>query len=173
MLEWMQRHKKYLVITIWISVIALVAAGMVGWNPSGFSLTGDHVAKVGNIKITAQEFQNAYTRTFNEYNQMLGGNLDLEQAKNFGLENIALRSLIQKAYLQNFANDLGLVISDQEVIDTITQDQTFQKDGVFDEQIYRTLLKENRLSVKFFEQSIKDSLLIQNSSLSFPPPSLL
>ena len=168
MLEWMQRHKKYLVVTIWISVIALVAAGMVGWNPSSFSLAGDNVAKVGDTKITIQEFQNAYQRTFNEYSQILGGELESEQAKSLGIDKIALKGLIQKAQLQNFATELGLIITDQEVIQTITQDPNFQKNGVFDENLYRTLLRENGLSVKFFEQSIRTSLLIQKLLTLFP-----
>lgn len=168
MIEWMQRHKKYLVITIWISVIALVFAGMVGWNPSGFSLSGDNVAKVGKIKISSQEFQTAYERTFNEYNQLLGGNLDAEQAKNFKIDAITLQQLIQKAKLQNFALDLGLRVSDEEVKNLITSNQAFQKDGVFDKEIYREVLKNNHLNVKFFEQSIKDSLLIQKLLELFP-----
>ena len=168
MLEWMQRHKKYLVVTIWISVIALVAAGMVGWNPSSFSFAGDNVAKVGDTKITIQEFQNAYQRTFNEYSQILGGELENEQAKSLGIDKIALKGLIQKAQLQNFATELGLIITDQEVIQTITQDPNFQKNGVFDENLYRTLLRENGLSVKFFEQSIRTSLLIQKLLTLFP-----
>ena len=168
MLEWMQRHKKYLVVTIWISVIALVAAGMVGWNPSSFSFAGDNVAKVGDTKITIQEFQNAYQRTFNEYSQILGGELENEQAKSLGIDKIALKGLIQKAQLQNFATELGLIITDQEVVQTITQDPNFQKNGVFDENLYRTLLRENGLSVKFFEQSIRTSLLIQKLLTLFP-----
>ena len=168
MLEWMQRHKKYLVVTIWISVIALVAAGMVGWNPSSFSFAGDNVAKVGDTKITIQEFQNAYQRTFNEYSQILGGELESEQAKSLGIDKIALKGLIQKAQLQNFATELGLIITDQEVIQTITQDPNFQKNGIFDENLYRTLLRENGLSVKFFEQSIRTSLLIQKLLTLFP-----
>lgn len=168
MLEWMQRHKKYLVVTIWVSVIALVSAGMVGWNPSSFSLTGDSVAKVGAIKISQQDFQNMYQRVFNEYNRMLGGNLDLEQAKNFGLDKIALNQLIQAAQLQSFAKELGLRVSDEEVVKTITQDKIFMTNDVFDEKLYRQVLKENNLPVKFFEQSIRDSLLIQKLLTLFP-----
>ena len=32
MITWMQRHKRWLVITIWISTIAFVGAGFVGWG---------------------------------------------------------------------------------------------------------------------------------------------
>ena len=32
MLEWMQKHKKYLVITVWVSALALIFASMVEWG---------------------------------------------------------------------------------------------------------------------------------------------
>ena len=32
MITWMQRHKKWLVITIWISTSACVGAGCGGWG---------------------------------------------------------------------------------------------------------------------------------------------
>ena len=32
MITWMQRHKKWLIITIWISTIAFIGAGFVGWG---------------------------------------------------------------------------------------------------------------------------------------------
>ena len=156
----MQRHKKWLIVTIWISVIALVSAGMVGWNPSSFSLSGDQVAKVGKIKISQQEFINAYQRVFNEYNQMLGGNLDQLEAKKFGLDKRALNQLVQRAQLQSLAKDLGLRLEDSEVVDTITKDSNFQRDGRFDDELYRQLLRDNHLSVKFFEESVRDSLLV-------------
>ncbi|MCE3038365.1 peptidylprolyl isomerase [Helicobacter anatolicus] len=168
MIEWMQRHKKYLVVTIWVSVIALVFAGMVGWNPSDISLSGDNVAKVGKIKISNQEFQFAYEKTFNEYNELLGGNLTPEQAKTFKIDSIALQQLIQKAKLQNFALDIGLRITDNEVRDFILKYEAFQNNGVFDKNLYTEVLKNNRLTTKFFEESIRESLLIQKLLTLFP-----
>ena len=32
MITWMQKHRKYLVVTIWVSTIAFVGAGFVGWG---------------------------------------------------------------------------------------------------------------------------------------------
>ena len=168
MLEWMQRHKKWLVITIWVSVIALVSAGMVGWNPSSFSFAGDNVAKVGNIKISQQEFNLAYQRILNEYSKVLGDSLDGDKAKELGLDKVALNQLIQKAQLQNFATDIGLRVTNQEVAEAIIQNESFQKDGSFDNTLYRNLLKENNLSVKFFEESVRDSLLIEKLLKLFP-----
>ena len=50
MITWMQKHKKYLVITIWISTIAFVGAGFVGWGAYDFNKSrATSVAKVGDI----------------------------------------------------------------------------------------------------------------------------
>ena len=40
MITWMQRHKKWLVITIWISTIAFVGAGFVGWGSYEYGKQG-------------------------------------------------------------------------------------------------------------------------------------
>ena len=54
MISWMQKHRKYLVITIWISTIAFVGAGFVGWGSFDYgSMSGD-VAKVGKVKVSKE-----------------------------------------------------------------------------------------------------------------------
>ena len=66
MLEWMQKHKKYLVITVWISALALIFAGLVEWGGGGFSsISKDYIAKVKNQDISRQEYETVY---FNIYN---------------------------------------------------------------------------------------------------------
>ena len=52
MITWMQKHKKYLVITIWISTIAFVGAGFVGWGAYKFGAAADAIATVGETKVT-------------------------------------------------------------------------------------------------------------------------
>ena len=91
MITWMQRHKKYLVVTIWISTIAFVGAGFVGWG--AYDLNRDRaasVAKVGHRTISVQEFQSAYANHYNFYNNLLGGKLTQEQAEQMGLNKIVM-----------------------------------------------------------------------------------
>ena len=60
MITWMQKHKKYLVVTIWVSTIAFVGAGFVGWGAYDFNKSrATSIAKVGNIDISYQRFQQA------------------------------------------------------------------------------------------------------------------
>ena len=76
MLEWMQKHKKYLVITVWVSALALVFASMVEWGGGGFSaVSSDSVAKVGDIYISRQEYQRKYNEMYDnvaEYMRQVG-----------------------------------------------------------------------------------------------------
>lgn len=164
MIEWMQKHKKYLVITIWISTIAFIAAGMIGWGQYSFSITGDTIAKVGDIKISQQEFQNQYNRIFENYSQIVGQ----EQAKLMQLDQMTLNNLIQQALLRNFAKDLGLRVEDSEVIDTIKSIDTFQRDGKFDEVLYKHLLRDNNLKPSDFEKTLRENLLLEKITNLLP-----
>ena len=60
MITWMQRHKKWLVITIWISTIAFVGAGFVGWGSYDYGKQSGAVAVVGDREISVEEFQQEY-----------------------------------------------------------------------------------------------------------------
>jgi len=100
MITWMQRHKKYLIITIWISTIAFVGAGFVGWGQYSYGDKAGAVAKVGNVEITMGELQKGYSRLYAQYNKMFQGNFDEEKAKQFGLQKQALQQLTQQALIK-------------------------------------------------------------------------
>ena len=76
MITWMQRHRKYLVVTMWISAIAFVGAGFVGWGQYSYGEKATAVAKVGNVDISMRELQQSYSRLYSQYNKMFQGNFD-------------------------------------------------------------------------------------------------
>ena len=107
MLSWMQKHKKYLVVTIWVSTIAFVGAGFVGWGAYDLnSNRATSVAKVGHRNISVQELQQKYDRLYQYYNNVFEGKLTQEKAEELGLENAALQAAIQENLLLNFADDI-------------------------------------------------------------------
>jgi len=171
MISWMQKHRKYLVVTIWISTIAFVGAGFVGWGAYSYGNKSDSVAQVGGIPITMQEFQVAYNNTFQRYNQALEGKLDEATAKKLGLQKQAIQSLIHQALLKNFANEYGIVVSNKEIQDAILSIPTFQKDGKFDKATYVAILQSMGMKPKAFEESIKDEILI-NKTISLITPNV-
>ena len=170
MITWMQKHKKYLVVTIWISTIAFLGAGFVGWGAYSFSSSTNAVAMVGDTKVSIQAMQQEYNRLYNIYNQLSGGTLDKEKAKQMGIEDQALNNLISKTLMLNYAYDLGLRVSKEEIVEEITKMDMFLNNGKFDEKIYKQLLEDNNLRPKDFEESTKESLLLQklNPLLDIP-----
>lgn len=162
MIDWMQKHKKWLVITIWISAIAFVGGGMVGWGQYDFSLTKDSVAKVGKIEISTNDFRRAYSQEFEDMFERNNGNFDEVKAKEIGLENIVLERLIMDALLKNYALDLGLRVSDQEVIKSLKEMKEFNgEDESFSKEVYEDILKKNRIKKTDFEENIRKYLLTQ------------
>ncbi|HIP20925.1 MAG TPA: peptidylprolyl isomerase [Sulfurimonas sp.] len=168
MITWMQRHKKWLIITIWISTIAFVGAGFVGWGQYSYGDKAGAVAKVGNVEITQGSLQKSYSRMYAKYNEMFQGNFDEEKAKQFGLQKQALQQLIQQALLLNLAASYDLEVSDKELIASLTKQEYFFKDGVFDKESYKIVLSQNRMSTKEYESELRKDLLIQKTLKLLP-----
>ena len=161
MITWMQRHKKYLIITIWISTIAFVGAGFVGWGQYSYGDKAGAVAKVGDVEITMGEFQKSYSNLYSQYSQMFQGNFDEEKAKSFGLQRQALTQLVNRALILNLAKSYTLEISDDELLDGIKTQKYFFKDGVFDKEIYKKVLSRNNMSIQEYENDLRKQLLIE------------
>ena len=160
MITWMQKHKKYLVITIWISTIAFVGAGFVGWGAYDFNNSrATSVAKVGSVDISYNKFNQAYSNLYNYYANISGGKFSQDMAEKMGLDQVALNSLIQEALILNFAKDLGLDVDEFEIAEELKNDPNFQTNGNFNRTKYELMLKNIRMSAKEYENSLKTQIL--------------
>ena len=168
MITWMQRHKKYLIITIWISTIAFVGAGFVGWGQYSYGDKAGAVAKVGEIEISMGELQKSYSSLYNQYNKVFQGNFDEERAKSFGLKSQALKQLTHQALILNLAASYNLEVSDSELLAYIKKQEYFFKDGLFSKSIYKEVLSRNNLSIKEYENNLKKELLVQKTLKLLP-----
>ncbi len=168
MITWMQKHKKYLIITIWISTIAFVGAGFVGWGQYKYGDKAGAVAKVGDVEITMGELQKTYSNLYGQYNKMFQGNFDKEKAKAFGLKKQALQQLTQQALILNLAKSYSLEISDEELLTELKTQKYFFKDGVFNKELYKQIITRNNMTIKEYENDIKKQLLIQKTLKLLP-----
>ena len=160
MISWMQKHKKWLIVTIWISTIAFVGAGFVGWGAYQYGAKAGSVAIVGDIKIDIKEFEQRYSNLYSYYAQIFKEEFDQKKAKEIGLEKEALNSLITEALLLNLAKDFGLIVLDEEMQEKIINTKEFQNNGVFDKKLYIEVLKRAGMKPKDFENSIKKEILL-------------
>jgi len=157
----MQRHRKYLVITIWISTFAFIGAGFVGWGQYSYGDKAGAVAKVGDISISQREWQQAYSRLYGQYNQVFQGNFDEKQAESFGLKQQAMRQVIEQALILNLANSYNLEVTPDELSKVITSQEMFYENGRFSKTLYIKVLKQNNLNVTDYENDLRNSILIQ------------
>jgi len=154
MIEWMQTHRKWLVITIWIATIAFIGAGFVGWGQFQFGKSQSAVAKVGDTEVTIQDWQEAYNNLFQEVNQQLGGKLDEATAEKMGLKVQALQRAIDLATLRQYAKDLGLVVTNEDVAKKVLS--TFG-----DEKTYKQYLRNIGEKPATFEEKLKKMILVE------------
>jgi len=170
MITWMQTHKKWLIITIWVATIAFVGAGFVGWGAYSYGKKQDEVAKVKDTIIKVKDIQDIYSQMFNQLNQIMGGKLDEATAKKFGLEKAAFRQALQKAILIQFAKDNGLYITDEELAQNLISIPAFQKNGKFDEKLYKIFLQNAHLEPREFEANLRKDMLIEKllNALNLP-----
>jgi len=157
----MQKHNKYLVWTIWVATIAFIGAGFVGWGSYDFGSKAGNVAKVGDIEIKQSKLNMAYSNLYNRYNQMFQGQFDEKKAKEMGLVQQAFDSVATQARLLNYAKEMGIIVSDEEVAQTLESIKGFQnKEGVFDKEVYKMYLQSQRLKAKTFEDTLREELTI-------------
>ncbi len=162
MISWMQKHNKYLVVTIWIATIAFIGAGAVGWGSMNFGSSASSVGKVGDVYISKVKYAFTYNNLYAQYAQKYGSKFDRKTAKEIGLEKIVFNNLANEALLLNLANEYGIVISDKEVADAIANYKLFLgKDGKIDKTIYENFVKSRGISKKDFENILRDELKVK------------
>ncbi len=163
MISWMQKHNKYLVWTIWVATIAFIGAGFVGWGSYSFGSKAGNVAKVGDIEIKQTKLNMVYSNIYNQYNQAMQGTLDDKKAQEMGLVKQAFTRLATQAKILNFAKDLGIIVSDAEVAQKLQTLRIFQKDGIFNREIYEGYLRSQKLRANSFEETLREDLILEKT----------
>ena len=167
MITWMQRHKRWLVITIWISTIAFVGAGFVGWGSYEYGKQGGVVAVVGDREVSVEEYQQEYSNLYEQYSKMFGTMFNKELADQLNLKDVAYKQVLQKNLILSYADSLGLDVTNEDIAKELVKYDAFIKDGKFDKDIYIKVSSQNRMTPKDFEESLKRGLLLQKVQTLF------
>ncbi len=161
MISWMQKNNKFLIVTIWIATISFIFTGATyGFK---YGIKSSSIGETGDIELSIDRFQMEYRNIYNRYNQMFQGKFDEKQAKAMGLQQMVLNSMAGEALLLNLAKEFGIIVSDRELADRLASIPSFQKDGNFNKNIYNSFLKNNGLSIKTFENSLRDNMIIEKT----------
>lgn len=163
MLLLFRRKKDWLKWTLLLVIVALGLTTVLLFvdTPSGLisGIGGQEVAKVAGKTITAAEYGRHYRRVLDTYRQLY--NLDSQDpniVRQLGIEQAALNQLISMYALSNQAEELGLSVPQEELVEQISR--MFQQNGQFiGKERYEQLLRGNNLSAKAFEESMRRDLI--------------
>ena len=150
--------------TSWLikMILGAIVIVFVFWGVGSFrSQRKDRVALVNGETITSKEYGEAYNNIIERLRQRLGNNLNDDMIKMLDVKSQALDMLIDKKLMFQEATKLNLRVTNDELADTIRQIKAFQTNGNFDNQIYKNVLNQNRLTPEEFEFIQKESIIIE------------
>ena len=183
MLSIMRKQKESIIIKIVFVIIVLSFVGTIFlvWGKGSDGMgggKGGYAAKVNGKQISLEEFQSAYQRIRNMYQQIYGQSIPPEMEKMLGLKKVALDGLIDNMLAMKEARSLGIKVSKDDVAASIEATPMFQRDGKFSFDQYQQLLKSNRMTAKDYEegqeaevilkkvrQSIKDKAVVTDADV--------
>lgn len=165
MLGIMRQYKNSVVIKIVFGVIVLSFIGTIFlvWGKGDRLTPSSYAVKVDGTTISYEEFARTYDRLRSLYRQIYGQALTPEIEKQMGLKKAAIDNLVNEALVRKAAKKMGLKVTDDELKASIAAVPAFQKDGVFDYQLYQQALRGARMTPDAFEEAQKEELLVKKA----------
>ena len=164
MLGIMRKYKQSIIIKFVFGLIVFSFIGTIFlvWGRGDKELSGtDFAARVGKTKITNEDYQRYLYRLRAIYTQIYGKTITPEMEQQMGLKKKALDNLIDNALLRNEAEGMGIKVTKDDVTKEIASIPAFQNNGAFDFQLYQQRLRGERMTPAYFEDSIREELLIK------------
>lgn len=120
----------------------------------------DWAAKVGGEKIPTSAFQEEYRATLQRLGSTLGRQIDADQARALGLPRSVLERMIDGILLDRAAHDMGLVVGDVTIRETIKNNPQFRNQlGTFDPQVFRAALAQAGYTEQRYTELLRRELL--------------
>jgi len=162
---------------IFIAVLAL-SFGVWGIADVFRGSRSDVLATVGDHKVTAAQFSEAFNRQVRIYSQRLGQAITPDQARQIGLDRQVLNDLLSAGALEDQAAKLGVSVSDKTVAQRVADNPSFQNSkGEFDPASFRRLLQANGLSegqfIAFERRQMVRNTVISLITADVPVPDTL
>lgn len=140
----------FFLFAILIASFAFFGAGSIVSQP------GAVVATVGDQKITVTDFVNSFDNEIARYREQFGAEFDTQAALAIGLDQGVVNQLVQRASLDQQAEDLGLLGSTGEVRYLIREMDAFKDlNGNFSEFTYKQRLAIAGMNAEQFENRIR------------------
>ncbi|WP_164659162.1 peptidyl-prolyl cis-trans isomerase [Tropicibacter sp. Alg240-R139] len=140
---------------VWI-LMGLLMLGLAGFGATNLTGTVRTVATVGSQTVSVDDYARELQREIRAVEAQTGQSLPMAQARQLGVDRIALANLVNLASLDNEVSELGVSIGDTNLQQEILEVPAFQGvDGNFDREGYRFALEQAGLSEAEFEDDLR------------------
>src|SRR5262245_27368018 len=160
MFDWVHNNKRIIQIILALVFLPFAFFGVDSYFRG--SELGSEVARVGDSKITQQEFQKAVSERQDQMRRILG-NVPIDHAL-FDSPEVrfaALEQIVRDRLLLSHAIRSGLTVTDEQLKDVITSQEAFRAGGKFSYEMYESYLRSQNLSSAGFEARLRRDLLQQ------------
>jgi len=159
MLQIMRKNAKNWLMKVLLIIICAVFVLYFGAMRG--SRTAETIAVIGNRHIAYAEFQREYQDTLDAIRARYGNNLTDDLLKSLNPKEQAYTQLIDRAVILHMADEMNLSVDDEELRQLIVSYPAFRVNGVFDQNRYVQVLRQNRLTPEDFEVMQRRSLIIR------------
>ena len=161
MFEFIRTHQKLMQILLMILIVpSFVFVGVSGYQSVGDD--GGAVAKVGDLKVTQQEWDAAQRNQLDSFRQRMGDQFDQKLFDTPEFKQNVLDTLIAERAVAAEVTRLHLAVNDATLQNEIKRIPGLVKDdGHFDMDRYKALLAAQGLSPEGFEQRMRRDMALQ------------
>jgi peptidyl-prolyl cis-trans isomerase D len=136
-------------------VLVVIALSFVFVGGASFTTIGsNYAAKVDGSEIGLGQFEQAYRDRIRENPQLA----NLPEEYRLQLRRNILDGLIQQRVIDNYLDDAGYNVSDQQLTRAVHQIPEFQVNGRFNREAYEALLGQAGITAAQFEASQKQAM---------------
>jgi peptidyl-prolyl cis-trans isomerase D len=114
------------------------------------------VVEIEGDRIMLEDYYRAYD---NEHRRLKEQYSD-EEIEKMNLPDRVINSLISRKVLLIAAERAGIAVTEKELQDVIFNEPAFQRDGVFDINVYERRLRLSRLSPQIYESAMSSDMII-------------
>lgn len=161
MLRYLRENTGNWIIKFFLGIIIIVFVFLgVGSMNAGKK---NQVATVNDQAITFAEYRDVYQRMIQRLQQQFGNALNDDLINSMNVKQLAVNSLIDQKIQDIEAQKLEIVVSDEELKQNLMSVKAFQKDGVFNMDMYKRVLGQNAMTPETFEAMQRNT--IRNTKL--------
>jgi len=153
----------YLLVGLIIIVFGLFGAEALFMG----GLTQDTVAEVNGEKVTELDVRRAVEMRKQQLRSMLGENVDPRFLSDEFLLPSVREGVIQQAILASAVEDSGLRVGDKPLDKRIVEDSTFHREGKFDPEYYKSLLRQYAYTPASYRNELRKSDLLNQYQKTF------